>query len=68
MGGNVSERTEAILIRLHRGAVGSSFVNDRYLRASSRFGLRPTREGASIGFRVSEVPAPVSTEVSPDED
>ena len=61
-GGNVWEWNEAI-ISSSRGLRGGSFLDyDSYLRAAYRgyYGLGPASEDGDVGFRVSEVPEPVS--------
>jgi len=63
-GGNVWEWNEAVLYGLYRGLRGGSFSTyDNYLHASYRYyydGPYPSCEFRSIGFRVVEVPEPVS--------
>jgi len=61
MGGNVWEWNEAILSQVFRGFRGGSFyVRDLGLLASYRYGLDPVHESYEIGFRVAEVPEPVT--------
>jgi formylglycine-generating enzyme required for sulfatase activity len=62
-GGNVWERNEAILYGSCRGLRGGSYYdNDESLHALNRSYIigSPTYESRYIGFRVSEVPEPVS--------
>ena len=58
-GGNVWEWNEA-LIGSYRGLRGGSFGGVDVLFASYRNGNSPTLELSSVGFRVSEVPAPAT--------
>ena len=68
-GGNVWEWNEAIMYSSYRGLRGGSFFNvDGYLHASARgidysYGSYPTLEDDDVGFRVSEVPEPLSAAV-----
>jgi len=62
-GGNVWEWNEAIITGAYRGLRGGSFSfdYDGFLQASYRnMYSDPTRENATIGFRVSQVPEPSS--------
>lgn len=62
MGGNVSEWNEAIIgCGFCRGGGGGSFRSfDNELRAGWRIGFGSTSGGEETGFRVSQIPGPVS--------
>jgi len=59
MGGNVFEWNEAIVSGSYRGLRGGSFV-DSFLFASYRGFLSPSGVDCDFGFRIAEVPEPMT--------